>query len=230
MVDLKLLATGWINLFIVHRTDPLTPLKQTLAALVVRARTDRYLDSSNWTAWRAATAVEMQRANGWTRFTYGQMHYSAMIRDIERDTVPMMTHHGLRLTVWSPLAFGFLTGRITRNNLASGEHRFTDQIFEFDRERGFALVDIMHGIADAHAATPFQVALAWLLAKPAASSLLPGTTKIEQFDDDLAAIDLALSTDDIAAIDAAMPPVPAYPDWFEPKFADRPLLKALGGG
>jgi aryl-alcohol dehydrogenase-like predicted oxidoreductase len=228
--SLKRLGTDWIDIFIAHRTDPLVPLEETLAALdaVVRAGKVRYLGYSNWPSWRAATALELQRANGWARFTHGQMHYSALIRDIERDTVPMMAHHGLGLTVWSPLVFGFLTGRITPDNLAADDHRFSDQIFEFDRERGFRLVDVLRGLAAGHGVTPAQIALAWLLAKPAVSSVLLGTTKLEQLDDNLAALAVPLSADDIAAIDAAMPPVPAYPDWFEPKFADAPLMKAIG--
>ncbi|MFW2829175.1 aldo/keto reductase [Sphingomonas sp. ID0503] len=230
--SLKRLGTDWIDVFICHRADPLVPLEETLRALdeIVRAGKVRYLGYSNWPAWRAATAVEMQRANGWARFTHGQMHYSALIRDIERDTIPMMAHHGLGLTAWSPLAWGFLTGRITRENLASGEHRFGGgDIFEFDRDKGFALVDRLRGIAAAHGATPAQVAIAWLLAKPALTSVLLGTTKIEQLEDNLAAATLQLSGEDLAAIDEAMPPVPAYPDWFEAKFADAPLRKALGG-
>lgn len=228
--SLKRLGTDWIDIFIAHRTDPLVPLEETLAALdaVVRAGKVRYLGYSNWPSWRAATALELQRANGWARFTHGQMHYSALIRDIERDTVPMMAHHGLGLTVWSPLVFGFLTGRITPDNLAADDHRFSDQIFEFDRERGFRLVEVLRSVAAGHGVTLAQIALAWLLAKPAVSSVLLGTTKLEQLDDNLAALAVPLSADDIAAIDAAMPPVPAYPDWFEPKFADAPLMKAIG--
>jgi aryl-alcohol dehydrogenase-like predicted oxidoreductase len=228
--SLRRLGTDWIDIFIAHRTDPLVPLEETLAALdaVVRAGKVRYLGFSNWPAWRAATALELQRAHGWARFTHGQMHYSALIRDVERDTVPMMAHHGLGLTVWSPLVFGFLTGRITPGNLAADDHRFTDQIFEFDRDRGFRLVDMLRGIAARHGVTPAQVALAWLLAKPAVSSILLGTTRLEQLDDNLAALEVTLSADDMATIDAAMPPVPAYPDWFEPKFADGPLMKAIG--
>ena len=160
--SLKRLGTDWIDLFIAHRTDPLTPLEETLGALdaVVRAGKVRYIGYSNLPAWRTATAIEMQRANGWARFTHGQMHYSAMIRDVERDTIPMMAHHGLGITVWSPLAFGFLTGRTTADNLASSEHRFTDQIFEFDRDQGFALVEMLRGIAAAHNALP-SLRLRW---------------------------------------------------------------------
>jgi len=228
--SLKRLGTDYVDIFIAHRSDPLTPLEETLAALdaVVRAGKVRYLGYSNWPSWRAATAVEMQRTNGWARFTHGQMHYSPLIRDVERDTIPMMAHHDLGLTVWSPLAWGFLTGRVTPENLGSQEHRFRDQIFEFDLAKGFGLVDVLRGIADAHGVTPSQVALAWLLAKPAVSSVVLGTTKLEQLGHNLAALKVKLSDDDLAVIDAAMPAVPAYPDWFEPKFADGPLLKALG--
>ena len=83
----------------------------------MRSGKARYLGYSNWSAWRVAAAMEIQKANGWAPFTHGQMHYSPLIRDIERDMIPVMERYGLGLTVWSPLVSGFLSGKYTRQSL-----------------------------------------------------------------------------------------------------------------
>ena len=102
--SLQRLGTDWIDVYIAHREDPYTPIEETLAALdaVVRAGKVRYLGFSNWSAWKAAAALEIQRANGLAPFTHGQMYYSLVGRDVERDVIPMMRRYGLGLTVWSP--------------------------------------------------------------------------------------------------------------------------------
>jgi aryl-alcohol dehydrogenase-like predicted oxidoreductase len=112
--SLKRLGTDWIDLYVAHREDPLTPLEETLAALnmAVQSGKVRYIGFSNWSAWKVAAALEIQRANGLAPFTHGQMNYSLLGRDVERDVIPMMRHFGLGLTVWSPLASGFLSGTV----------------------------------------------------------------------------------------------------------------------
>jgi aryl-alcohol dehydrogenase-like predicted oxidoreductase len=110
--SLRRLGTDWIDVYIAHKEDPFTPLEETLDAFdaVVRAGKVRYLGFSNWSAWKVAAAMEIQRARGLAPFTHGQMHYSLVGRDVERDVVPMMARYGLGMTVWSPLASGFLSG------------------------------------------------------------------------------------------------------------------------
>jgi aryl-alcohol dehydrogenase-like predicted oxidoreductase len=173
--SLQRLATDWLDLYIVHREDPWTPLEETLAALdeVVRAGKVRYIGFSNWSAWKVAAAMEIQRARGLAPFTHGQMYYSLLGRDVERDVIPMMQRYGLGLTVWSPLASGFLSGKYTRETLSNPDNRFSGFDFlPFDKEQGFKLVEHMRRIADGHGATVAQVALAWLLAKPAVTSVI----------------------------------------------------------
>lgn len=108
-----------MDVYIAHREDPFTPLEETLAALddVVRSGKARYLGFSNWSPWKVAAAAEIQRANGLAPFTHGQMNYSLVGRDVERDVIPMMDRYGMGLTVWSPLASGFLSGKYTRESL-----------------------------------------------------------------------------------------------------------------
>jgi aryl-alcohol dehydrogenase-like predicted oxidoreductase len=150
--SLKRLGTDWIDLYIAHRDDSFTPLEETLQAFdsVVRAGKVRYLGFSNWSAWKVAAALEIQKANALAPFTHGQMYYSLVGRDVERDVMPVMRRYGLGLTVWSPLAAGFLSGKYTRESLSDPDNRLSGfDILPFDKERGFRLVDKMRGVADA---------------------------------------------------------------------------------
>lgn len=228
--SLQRLGTDWIDVYIAHREDPFTPLDETLDALdaVVRAGKVRYLGFSNWSAWSVSAALEIQKARGLAPFTHGQMHYSLLGRDIERDVIPMMRRYGLGLTVWSPLASGFLSGKYTRETLSSPDNRYSGfDILPFDKEQGFKLVEQMRNIAAAHEGTVSQVAIAWLLARAAVSSVLLGATKLDQLEDNLAAADLTLTDAEIARLDAATPLQPVYPNWFINNLADQPATQAL---
>jgi len=230
--SLRRLGTDWIDLYIVHREDPVTPLEETVAALdaVVRAGKARYLGFSNWSAWKVAVALEMQRANGLARFSHGQMHYSLLGRDIERDVIPMLRRYGLGLTVWSPLASGFLSGKYTRENLSDPANRYAGfDILPFDKEHGFRVVEKLRGIAGAHGASVAQVALAWLLAKDAVSSVLLGASKPGQLADNLGAASLHLADAEVAELDALTTPPPVYPNWFIDRLIDQPVAQALAG-
>src|SRR6202011_5662229 len=124
------------------------------------------------------TALEIQKANGLAPFTHGQMHYSLLGRDVERDVIPMMRRYGLGLTVWSPLASGFLTGKYTRETLADPDSRYAGfDILPFDKDHGFRVVELVKGIASRRGASVAQVALGWLLAKDAVTSIHIGATK-----------------------------------------------------
>ena len=229
--SLKRLGTDWIDAYIVHKEDPHTPLEETLVALdaVVRSGKVRYIGFSNWSAWKVAAALEIQKANGLAPFTHGQMHYSLLGRDVERDVVPMMQRYGLGLSVWSPLASGFLSGKYTRDNLGDPDNRYSGfDILPFDKEHGFKLVERMRAIADAHGASVAQVAIAWLLSKKAVTSVLLGASKPHQLQDNLGAADLALTAAEISALDAETVPAPVYPNWFIDNLADQPLAQALG--
>jgi aryl-alcohol dehydrogenase-like predicted oxidoreductase len=223
--------------------------RSSLAALdeVVRSGKARYLGFSNWAAWRVAAAMELQKANGWAPFTHGQMHYSLLIRDVERDIIPMMQRYGLGLTVWSPLVSGFLSGKYTKESLSDKDNRMSGfDIMPFDKEAGFRLVDRLREIADGHVvggggagahgggggggrgkASVAQVAIAWLLAKKAVSSVIVGASKPSQLEDNLAAADLRLSAEEVAALDEQTKPGAVYPNWFSELVADGPVKDAL---
>ena len=230
--SLKRLGTDWIDVYIAHREDPYTPIEETVAALdaIVRAGKVRYLGFSNWPAWKAAAALEIQKANGLAPFTHGQMYYSLVGRDVERDVIPMMRRYGLGLTVWSPLASGFLSGKYTRQSLSDPDNRLSGfDILPFDKEQGFRLVERMRPIAAAHDASVAQVAIAWLLARQAVTSVIIGSTKLSQLEDNLKAAAVTLSAAEIAELDAATPLAPVYPNFFMDNIAlDRPVAEALG--
>lgn len=229
--SLKRLGTDWLDLFVVHRMDPFTPLDETLRALedLVRSGKVRYIGYSNWPAWMAGLAVGTQAARGWTPLRSAQMYYSLVGRDVERDTVPLMKEAGIGMMVWSPLAGGFLTGRYSRKDPTGGGGRLKD--FDFlptDREQGWKLIDAMQAVAKGHEASVAQIALAWLLAKPWATTILLGASRLSQLEDNLGAADLHLVADEVSRLDAITAPASLYPEWFNEKTADTKTREALG--
>ncbi|MGH3615614.1 MAG: aldo/keto reductase [Pseudonocardia sp.] len=231
--SLKRLGTDWIDVYLAHREDPYTPLEDTLVALdaVVRSGKVRYIGFSNWSAWKVAAALEIQEAGGLAPFTHGQMHYSLLGRDVERDVVPMMRRYGLGMTVWSPLAAGFLSGKYTRETLSDPDNRYAGfDILPFDKDHGFMVVERLRAIADRHDVSVAQTALAWLLAKPSVTSVLVGVSKRSQLDDNLGAADIQLAAEDVAELDAATPLSPVYPNWYIDDLTDQPVAAALDGG
>ena len=228
--SLRRLGTDYIDLYIVHREDRFTPLEETIQALdsLVRAGKVRYLGYSNWSAWRAATALQLQKSVGLAQFTSGQMHYALTGRDVEHDVVPFMQYAGLGMTVWSPLAGGFLSGKYTRENLKDPENRLSGfDLLPFDKELGFKLVERLREMGKAHSASVAQVALAWLLSKSIVSSIIIGASKMHQLEDNLGAINVALSDAELAELDALTAPVPQYPGWFSERTVDLVHKKAL---
>ncbi|HSS21694.1 MAG TPA: aldo/keto reductase [Pyrinomonadaceae bacterium] len=231
--SLKRLNTDYIDLYILHREDIYTPLEETLETMneLVRSGKVRYIGFSNWSAWRAATAVQMQIANGWAQFCNGQYYYSMIGRDVEQDIVPFMRYAGLGMTAWSPLAGGFLSGKYTRENLSDANNRLSGPEFlPLDKEAGFKLVDRLREMAQSHDTSVAQIALAWLLAKPVVSSILVGASKVHQLEDNLKAVEVNLTEAEVAELDAMTKPQLLYPHWFNQNLADAKHKEALGSG
>ena len=227
--SLRRLGTTHVDIYMAHRDDTHTPLEETLQALdqIVRAGKARYLGVSNWAPWKVAAALELQRANGWAPFTHVQMFYSLVSRAVEQEVMPMLRRYGLGFTAWSPLAGGFLSGKYTRENLSDPANRLSGfDALPFDKERGFALVETMRGIGEAHGGSVAQVALAWLLSKPDVSSILIGASKLSQLDDNLGAVDIRLTAEDLTTLDAAMPHTPSFVTWIS-TVPDGPIVNAL---
>jgi aryl-alcohol dehydrogenase-like predicted oxidoreductase len=229
--SLKKLNTDWIDLYIVHKVDAYTPIEETLEALndLVRSGKVRYIGFSNWPAWKAAMAVTMRRERGWAQFTSGQMYYSLIGRDLEHEFVPFLRATGTGITVWSPLAGGFLSGKYTRENLQDKEHRLSGVNFiPFDKEAGFRVVEEMRRIGQPHGATVAQVALAWLLAKPYVTSVIMGASKMAQLEDNLKSVDVQLREAELTKLDELTASQPMYPGWFTELTTDQDHKRALG--
>jgi aryl-alcohol dehydrogenase-like predicted oxidoreductase len=156
------------------------------------------------------------------------MHYSLLGRDVERDVIPMMRRYGLGMTVWSPLSSGFLTGKYTRETLSNPDNRFSGfDLLPFDKEHGFKLVERLRTMAASRGASIAQIAIAWLLARKAVTSVIIGATKPHQLADNLGAADVELTAAEIAELDAATPLPVVYPNWFNDNLQDKPVAQAI---
>jgi aryl-alcohol dehydrogenase-like predicted oxidoreductase len=156
------------------------------------------------------------------------MYYSLVCRDVENDIIPLMRHYGVGMMVWSPLAQGFLSGKYTPDNLDDEDNRLAGfDVLPLDKAKGFKAVDKLREVAAAKGCSVAQAAIAWLLAKEAATSIILGATKMSQLEDNLGAVDVELTADEVAALDAMMPPPSVYPNWFTDMTTDAAHAEAL---
>jgi aryl-alcohol dehydrogenase-like predicted oxidoreductase len=215
--SLKRLQTDYIDLYQVHGWDSNTPLEETLRTLndLVRQGKVRYIGLSNLMSWQAATALMLQERLGLEKYVTAQMYYSLVGRGLEYEFQSFAEYYNVGILVWSPLAGGFLTGKYTRENPAPAGSRFAEAgaFVPFEKEMGYRVIDVLKQVAARHNASPARVALAWVLARPAVSSVIIAARKIEQLEDNISAVDLRLSDDDIRLLDAASNPGVPYPKW-----------------
>ena len=230
--SLKRLGTDYIDVYLVHRVDLFTPVEETVDALdqLVRDGKVRYVGFSNWPAWMAAKAVGIQQRKGLAQFRAAELYYSLLGRDTEHDLVPFLDDAGIGMFVWSPLAGGLLTGKYTKDNPKGDGGRLAESDFLPDRrELAYQTVALMKEIAAGHKASVAQIALAWLLAKPVASSILIGANKMEQLEDNLGAADIKLSAEEESNLDELTSPGTLYPNWFMERAQDQMVTAALAG-
>jgi aryl-alcohol dehydrogenase-like predicted oxidoreductase len=216
--SLKRLNTDYIDLYQLHIPDPITPLDETLRALddLVHQGKVRYIGYSNFPAWKAAKMVGIQKHHNYVQFVAAQMYYSLLGRDLEHEVVPFVEDAGIGVLVWSPLAGGFLSGKYTRENPTPEGARLNQfKLPPIDVEQGYDVVDVIQHIAQAHDASPAQVAISWILTKPFISSVIVGANKMHQLEDNLKAADLTLSTSEIGQLDALTAPPSLYPGWMQ---------------
>jgi aryl-alcohol dehydrogenase-like predicted oxidoreductase len=214
--SLTRLRLDHIDLYQIHGFDPATPIEETLEALdlLVRHGHVRYIGLSNWAAWQVAKAVGITERLHLAPVVSLQAYYTLAGRDLEREVVPMLRSEGVGLMVWSPLAGGFLSGKYDRNNEGAGDGRRA--AFDFppvDRDRGYAVIDALRTVAAARQCSVAQVALAWLLHRKAVTSVIVGAKRPEQLRDNLGAVELELSEDDLASLDAVSRLPAEYPGW-----------------
>jgi aryl-alcohol dehydrogenase-like predicted oxidoreductase len=223
--SLRRLQTDHIDLYQIHGNDAVTPVEETLRALdtLVRQGKVRYIGCSNWQAWKLAKALGISEFRNLARFDTLQAYYSIAGRDLEREIVPLLQSEKVGLLVWSPLAGGLLSGKFSRANQKPADSRRAQYDFPImDKERTWKILDLMAPIANAHGCSPARVALAWLLAKPVVTSVIIGAKRLGQLQDNLAAVELTLTQDEIRQLDEVSALPPEYPGWVLPfQGADR---------
>ncbi|MGW7383064.1 aldo/keto reductase [Streptomyces sp. NPDC054794] len=227
--SLRRLRTDHIDLYQIHSFDPLTPVEETLAALddAVRQGKIRYIGASNLAAWQMMKFLGASHSRGLERFVSQQVYYSLAGRDIEREILPMATDQKLATLVWSPLAGGFLSGKFDRNGTSDDTARRALADYPpVDRERGWDIVDVLRIVAARHGVSVARVAIAWVLAQPWITSVIVGAKRPDQLTENLAAIDLVLTDEDLTDLDAASALPASYPDWGQGAPADRLPLHA----
>ncbi|TFD23382.1 aldo/keto reductase [Cryobacterium sp. TMS1-13-1] len=212
--SLRRLNLDYVDLYIVHRFDPFTPLEETLEALhdVVRSGKARYLGASSMFAWQFAKALRLQYVNGWTPFVSMQSQYNLISREEEREMFPLAADAGIGLTPWSPLARGKLT-RDWDQTTARTETDLISQALYAQAEVGDrAVASVVADIAAERGVPRAQVALAWVSGNPAVTAPIVGATKPQHLDDAIASLDLQLSADERARLEASY--VPRLPEGF----------------
>jgi aryl-alcohol dehydrogenase-like predicted oxidoreductase len=229
--SLRRLGTDHIDLYQVHQWDGATPLEETLSALdnLVRAGKIRYVGCSNYSGWHLMKALATADRLGVTRFVSQQIHYSLQAREAEYELIPAAIDQGVGVLVWSPLAGGLLSGKYRRGERApEGSRRFAgwDEPPVRDERKLYDIVDVLVQIAGDHGVSPAQVALSWLLARPAVTSLVIGARTGEQLADNLGAADLVLAADERARLDEVSGSPLPYPYWHQAKLAKDRLSPA----
>jgi aryl-alcohol dehydrogenase-like predicted oxidoreductase len=229
--SLKRLGTDYIDIYLVHRTDPYTPIEETVSALdaLVTSGKVRYVGFSNWPAWMAAKGCGLQRANGYETFRAGEIYYSLVGRDAEAELIPFAQDAGIGLMIWSPLAGGFLSGKYSRDDPGGSGGRLSGfDLIPIDRHRGYMIVDALKAIAPSVNASPSAVAIAWLLARPGVTTVLVGASRLDQLQDNLAAADLDLPAEALDELERASVTRQPYPQWFASVIRDPVADAALG--
>jgi aryl-alcohol dehydrogenase-like predicted oxidoreductase len=218
--SLRRLQTDYIDLYWLHNWDMHTPIEETMAALedLVRTGKVRYLGVSDTPAWKIVEANVTAHFRGWSAFIGLQIEYSLLERTVEQELVPMALELGLGITPWSPLKSGVLSGKYTRRNagqIKADRGFFTDT---FLTERTYSIVDELHSIAKARQSTVARVALAWVQAQPGVTSTIIGARRLEQLEDNLKALEVKLSAEELGRLDALTKPTLGFPQSMQPWF------------
>jgi aryl-alcohol dehydrogenase-like predicted oxidoreductase len=215
--SLHRLQTDYIDLYQLHGWDIITPLEETLRTLddLVHEGKVRYIGLSNYYAWQAAVALGIQHEQHLERFVTAQMYYSLVGRDLEHEWMAFAEYADLGILVWSPLAGGYLTGKYSPGRPAPAGTRFAEagQFVPIDEARGVHILEALRQVAERHEVSPARVALAWTLSRPCISSVIIAGRSMAHLQDNIQAVDLKLTAEDLAGLDQASDPGVPYPKW-----------------
>lgn len=222
--SLRRLQTDWIDLYQIHRPSPDVPIDETLRALddLVRAGKVRYLGTSTYAAWQFVDSIHVARELGLNRFVCEQPPYHLLDRRIERELVPMAQNFGVGIIPWAPLASGFLTGKYKKDQPAPADARLKNDgtgrsPFLFS-DASFAVLGALESIANARGCTVSQAALAWCMNQPGITAPIIGPKNVEQLNDNLGALKVALNDEDRKKLDEVSKPGRAIVPYYEADF------------
>jgi aryl-alcohol dehydrogenase-like predicted oxidoreductase len=217
--SLKRLKTDRIDLYQIHMQDIETPEEETLRALedLVRQGKVLYIGCSNYAAYRLMSALWTSKTQHLASFVTLQAEYSLVVRELEREHIPLCREMGLGILPWSPLAGGFLSGKYERSapvpagtRLGEKKERFA----RFDNERSWRALGVVKEVAAEASSTPAAVSLAWLLSKPQVTSAIFGARDLAQLESNVKATELALSPEQLKRLDDASALELGYPYGF----------------
>jgi aryl-alcohol dehydrogenase-like predicted oxidoreductase len=204
--SLRRLKTDYLDLYQLHRPDPLTPIEETVRALddLVRQGKVRYVGCSNLPAWQVVDALSTAKLLGLNGFVSCQDEYSLVVRKPERELIPAMQHHGLGLLPFFPLASGLLTGKYRRNARLPQDTRLVKEQRLADRfmtEANWAKAEKLHDFCEQRGHTLLELAFSWLAARPRVASVIAGATRPEQIEANVRAVGWKLTPEETAEVD-----------------------------
>ncbi len=205
--SLRRLGTDFVDLYQIHRWDPLTPIEETLEALhdVVRAGKARYIGASSMYAWQFSKALYLADLHGWTRFVSMQNHYNLLNREEEREMLPLCADQGIGVLPWSPLARGRLTRDWDATTERSESDAFGKTLYDTSESDSHVAARVA-AVAEARGVPRAQVALAWVAQRSPVTAPIVGATKLSHIDDAVAALSLDLTADEIALLEEPYTP------------------------
>lgn len=221
--SLRRLKTDYIDLYQVHNFDALTPLEETLHALdtLVQQGKVRYIGCSNYAGWQLMKALSISEKMGYQPFISQQVYYSLLARELEHDLIPLSLDQKVGILVWSPLAFGLLSGKYRKDQPKPDNTRLSswDSPGEINWPKLYNIVEVLEEIARSRQKTVAQIALNWLLQRPGISSVIIGARNEQQLKDNLGAVGWALTADEVRKLEKASDVPEGYPHWHQHKYA-----------
>ena len=213
--SLKRLKTDYIDLYQIHAFDPLTPLEETLEVLddLVQSGKVRYIGASNLAAWQLMKALSYSTYNHVAKFVSLQAHYTLASREMERELIPLLMDQQVGLMIWSPLTGGLLSGKYKRGQTPDEGRLAAQDIIPVNKEKVFDILDVLHPMAEAKGVTVAQLALGWLLHRPAVTSVIVGANKPAQLADNLASVNVSFTADEMKQLDEVSKLSKEYPGW-----------------
>ena len=235
--SLQRLRRDHLDIYLIHEWDGLTPVDEAMSALdrLVQDGKVRYFGVSNWSGWHVMKGLAAAERRGCETIACQQIHYTLEAREAEYELLPLSVDGGLGVMVWSPLAAGLLSGKHDAEGFAPGSRQRAgwSEPPVRDWDRLWRIVAVARAIAEARGTSVARVALAWLLGRPAVSTLVVGGRSEEQFADTLGACDLRLSEDECERLDEVSRPPLIYPYWHQHQFTQArmsPADRALHDG